>query len=113
MQASESWLLLLSLTGCELQAANLAYTDIFEQIPIRVRNSALARALLSSIQPEKAVASSAAQRLAIDSGASLERNLTSLNELLDDVMGEQQKVQPASEQLLSAHNRALSTALCR
>ena len=70
----------------------MAYRDIFEEIPIRVRNSALAKALLSSIQPEKAVTSAAAKRLAIDSGASLERNLTSLNELLDDVMGEQQKV---------------------
>ena len=90
------------LTFDKLKAASISYKDIFEEIPIRVRNSALARALISTIQPEAAVSRAAGERLAIGAGSQLERNLTFLNDSLDDVVGEQQKVGPTCMSLLSA-----------
>ena len=81
-----------ALTFDKLKAASISSRDIFEEIPIRVRNSALAKALISTIHPEAASSKAAGARLAIPPGTQLERNLTFLNDSLDDVVGEQQKV---------------------
>ena len=81
-----------SLTIEKLKAASLAWNDVFEELPIRIQNSNLATALLAHIEPTPGSQQSDFQELALGTGPMLLKTLDFMNEFLDDVVAEQQKV---------------------
>ena len=81
-----------SLTMEKLKAASLAWNDVFEELPIRIQNSNLAMALLAHIEPTPGSQQSDFQELALGTGPMLLKTLDFMNEFLDDVVAEQQKV---------------------
>lgn len=80
------------LTLDKLKAANLAWNDVFEELPIRVQNSTLAKALLAQLEPAAAAEPAEAKELQLGSGPMLLKALDFMNEFLDEVVEEQQKV---------------------
>jgi len=80
------------LTMEKLKAANLAWNDVFEELPIRIQNGNLARALLASIEPSQASQTPDFGELQLGSGPMLLKTLDFMNEFLDDTVAEQQKV---------------------
>ena len=85
-----------NLTTEKLREAAVAWKDVFEEIPIHVRNSPLATALMASIEPDAVADTKDFERLHLGVRPLLEKNLEFLNDCLDDIVAEQQKVRPAS-----------------
>ena len=83
------------LTAEKLKAANISYRDIFEEIPLKVHNSSLGKAVIASIEPQGAIGQPGSERLSLTAAAPLERSLAFLNDCLEDIVTEQQKVCPA------------------
>ena len=79
------------LTMEKLKEANVSWDQVFEELPIIIQNSNLAKAVLASIQPA-AASTSDYKELQLGSGALLYKSLDFMNEFLDDVVAEQQKV---------------------
>lgn len=77
----------------KLKAANLAWHDVFEELPIKIQNGNLAKALLSHIEAAPATQQSDFKELQLGSGPMLLKTLDFMNEFLDDTVAEQQKVQ--------------------
>ena len=82
------------LTMEKLKAANVAWHDVFEELPIKIQNGNLAKALLAHMEPAFASQQSDFKELRIGSGPMLLKNLDFMNEFLDDTVAEQQKVEP-------------------
>ena len=81
-----------NLTTEKLREAAVAWKDVFEEIPIHVRNSPLATALMASIEPDTVADTKDFERLQLGVRPLLEKNLEFLNDCLDDIVAEQQKV---------------------
>ena len=81
-----------SITMEKLKAANVTWHDVFEDIPIRIQSSALVSALMAHIVPDTPGLQSEFDKLSLGAGPLLEKNLDFMNECLDDVVQEQQKV---------------------
>ena len=80
------------LTGEKMREAAISWKDVFDEIPINVHSSPLATSLLHSIEPDTVADSRDFARLDLSVGPLLEKNLEFLNDCLDDVVAEQQKV---------------------
>ena len=81
-----------NITAEKLKAANVSFRDIFEEIPVKVHNSALSKAVIAALEPEASIRQSSCDRLSLNALPGLERSLTFLNDCLEDVVTEQQKV---------------------
>lgn len=81
-----------SLTSDKLKTASISSSDIFEEIPVVVNQSALSKAVIACLEPEAASRQASCERLSLGSTSGLERSLAFLNDCLEDVMTEQQKV---------------------
>ncbi|KAG0494938.1 hypothetical protein HPP92_005932 [Vanilla planifolia] len=71
----------------------LSWVDIFEEIPIKVSNSALISAFMTELEPESPVLQSDLDRLKLSTSPFMERNLEFLIECMDDLSAEQNKFQ--------------------
>ena len=81
-----------ALTGEKMREAAISWKDVFDEIPINVHSSPLATALLHSIEPDTVADSRDFARLDLSVGPLLEKNLEFLNDCMDDIVAEQQKV---------------------
>ncbi|GAA0141683.1 translation initiation factor [Lithospermum erythrorhizon] len=82
-----------SFTGEKLREKNLSWVDIFEEIPIKVSNSALISAFMTELEPEAPVSQCDYERLQLSANPYMERNMEFLIECMDDLSMEQQKFQ--------------------
>ncbi|KAK1281889.1 Eukaryotic translation initiation factor 3 subunit H [Acorus calamus] len=76
-----------------LREKNLSWVDIFEEIPIKVSNSALISAFMSELEADTPVTQCDYDRLQLSTNPFLERNVEFLIECMDDLAVEQQKFQ--------------------
>ncbi|KAH7522892.1 hypothetical protein JRO89_XSUnG0088600 [Xanthoceras sorbifolium] len=82
-----------NFTGEKLREKNLSWVDIFEEIPIKVSNSALVSAFMTELEPDTPVTQGDYDRLQLSTNPFLERNMEFLIECMDDLSMEQQKFQ--------------------
>ncbi len=75
-----------------MREAAISWKDVFDEIPINVHSSPLATALLHTVEPNTIADGRDFARLDLSVGPLLEKNLEFLNDCLDDVVAEQQKV---------------------
>ncbi|OQU81339.1 hypothetical protein SORBI_3006G044600 [Sorghum bicolor] len=81
------------LTGEKLREKKLSWVDIFEEIPIKVSNSALVSAFMKELEPESPVTQCDFDRLKLSTAPFMERNLEFLIGCMDDLSSEQNKFQ--------------------
>uniref|UniRef100_A0A251TIE6 Eukaryotic translation initiation factor 3 subunit H n=6 Tax=asterids TaxID=71274 RepID=A0A251TIE6_HELAN len=79
--------------GEKLREKNLTWVDIFEEIPIKVSNSALVSAFMTELEADSPVTQSDYDRLKLSTNPFPERNMEFLIECMDDLSMEQQKFQ--------------------
>ncbi|CAM8914899.1 hypothetical protein QQ045_032983 [Rhodiola kirilowii] len=82
-----------SFSGEKLREKNLTWVDIFEEIPIKVSNSALISAFMTELEADSPVTQCDYDRLRLSTNPFMERNLEFLTECMDDLAVEQQKFQ--------------------
>ena len=82
-----------NFTGEKLREKNLSWVDIFEEIPIKVSNSALISAFMTELEPDSPVTQCDYDRLQLSTSSLMERNMEFLIECMDDLSLEQQKFQ--------------------
>ncbi|KAL8101437.1 hypothetical protein AgCh_033363 [Apium graveolens] len=82
-----------NFTGEKLREKNLSWVDIFEEIPIKVSNSALISAFMTELEAETPVTQCDYDRLQLSTNPLMERNVEFLIECMDDLSMEQQKFQ--------------------
>ncbi|KAL7124328.1 hypothetical protein ABFS83_14G041100 [Erythranthe nasuta] len=82
-----------NFTGEKLREKNLSWVDIFEEIPIKVSNSALISAFMTELEADTPVRQCDYERLQLSTSPFLERNVEFLIECMDDLSMEQQKFQ--------------------
>ncbi|GAX74259.1 hypothetical protein CEUSTIGMA_g1708.t1 [Chlamydomonas eustigma] len=80
------------LTAKDLRDANIAWKDVFQEIPIKIQNSALVQALTAELEPVTAATQGDLDRLNLSVAPFLEKNIESLLDCVDDLVLEQQKV---------------------
>ncbi|KAL0392543.1 UNVERIFIED_CONTAM: Eukaryotic translation initiation factor 3 subunit H [Sesamum radiatum] len=80
-----------NFTGEKLREKNLSWVDIFEEIPIKVSNSALVSAFMTELEADTPVTQCDYDRLQLSTSPFLERNVEFLIECMDDLSMEQQK----------------------
>lgn len=85
------------LTIEKLRTANVAWHDVFEELPIKIQNGNLAKAILAQIEPAAASQQSDFKDLRLGSGPMLLKSLDFMNEFLDDAVAEQQKASLACD----------------
>ena len=78
-------------TAARLQDKGLSWSDIFEEIPVTVCNSALAAAVVAACAPREAAQQSVFDQLSLSFTPFLETNLEFLNECMDDLNSESQR----------------------
>ncbi|KAL6652935.1 hypothetical protein ACP70R_011860 [Stipagrostis hirtigluma subsp. patula] len=81
------------LTGEKLREKKVSWVDIFEEIPIKVSNSALVSAFMKELEPESPVTQCDFDRLKLSTAPFMERNLEFLIGCMDDLSSEQNKFQ--------------------
>jgi len=81
-----------SFTKESLAKSGVSYNDIFEEIPIKIHNSLLIKALLTQLSEDVSIESDF-ERLNLSTNPFLEKNLEFLIECLDDLGVEQNKFQ--------------------
>ncbi|KAL3724475.1 hypothetical protein ACJRO7_029619 [Eucalyptus globulus] len=82
-----------NFTGEKLREKNLSWVDIFEEIPIKVSNSALISAFMTELEADSPATQCDYDRLKLSSSPFVERNMEFLIECMDDLSVEQQKFQ--------------------
>ncbi|XP_008813506.2 eukaryotic translation initiation factor 3 subunit H [Phoenix dactylifera] len=82
-----------NFTGEKLREKKLSWVDVFEEIPIKVSNSALISAFMTELEPESPVTQCDYDRLKLSTAPYMERNLEFLIECMEDVNSEQNKFQ--------------------
>ncbi|CAB4263602.1 unnamed protein product [Prunus armeniaca] len=82
-----------NFTGEKLREKNLSWVDIFEEIPIKVSNSALISAFMTELEADTPVVQCDYDRLQLSTSPFLERNMEFLIECMYDLSMEQQKFQ--------------------
>lgn len=93
------------------EEAGLTFSDIFEQIPIKIHNSHIVNAFLGDMQETEAT-SAHFERLNLSTNPYLEKTLEFLTECLDDLAGEQNKYQYYQKNLAKQHNYMKKVLLC-
>lgn len=88
-----------SLTIEKIRAKNISWKDVFVEIPISVRNSTLAAVLMAEMEPPTSATQLDFDRLSLGVAPVLEKNLEFLNDCLDDLVGEQNKLSNYHNQL--------------
>jgi translation initiation factor 3 subunit H len=96
-----------ALTAEKLRAKGLAWKDVFVEIPITVHNSPMAAALMAEIEGPAAATQLDFDRLGLGVGSVLEKNLEFLNDCLDDMVGEQNKLSQYHN-MLRKHNQQVA-----
>ncbi|OMP06526.1 eukaryotic translation initiation factor 3 subunit H [Corchorus olitorius] len=81
-----------NFTGEKLREKNLSWVDIFEEIPIKVSNSALISAFMTELESDTPITQCDYDRLQLSTNPYMERNMEFLIECMDDLSVEQQKV---------------------
>jgi len=89
-----------NLTVEAMRTANVTWRDVFEEIPIYVHNSSLATALMAQLSPTAPALQCDFDRLTLSSEPLLEKNVEFVNECLDDMVAEQNKVSVYSRNAL-------------
>ena len=84
------------LSAEKLREAGVSWKAVFEEIPIHVRNSPLAAAMLTSVESDAPADARDFARLNLGVAPLLEKNLEFLNDCLDDIVSEQQKARAPS-----------------
>ncbi|KAI8537712.1 hypothetical protein RHMOL_Rhmol09G0046000 [Rhododendron molle] len=79
--------------GEKLREKNLSWMDIFEEIPIKVSNSALISAFMTELEADTPMTQCDFDRLQLSTTPFMERNVEFLIECMDDLSMEQQKFQ--------------------
>ncbi|WOL01370.1 eukaryotic translation initiation factor [Canna indica] len=79
--------------GEKLREKKLSWVDIFEEIPIKVSNSALVSAFMTELEPESPVKECDYDRLRLSTAPYMERNLEFLIDCMEDLSAEQNKFQ--------------------
>ncbi|XP_008794937.2 eukaryotic translation initiation factor 3 subunit H-like [Phoenix dactylifera] len=82
-----------NFTGEKLREKKLSWVDIFEEIPIKVSNSALISAFMTELEPDSPVSQCDYDRLKLSTAPYMERNLEFLIECMEDLNSEQNKFQ--------------------
>ncbi|KAJ4711283.1 Eukaryotic translation initiation factor 3 subunit H [Melia azedarach] len=82
----------INFTGGKLKKKNLSWADVFEEIPIKVSNSALVSAFMTELEPDTPVSQYDYDRLQISNNP-LKRNMELLIKCMDDLSIEKQKFQ--------------------
>ncbi|KAJ1696938.1 hypothetical protein LUZ63_005450 [Rhynchospora breviuscula] len=82
-----------NFNGEKLREKKLSWVDVFEEIPIKVSNSALISAFMTELEPDSPVTQCDFDRLKLSSAPFMERNLEFLIECMDDLTAEQNKFQ--------------------
>lgn len=81
-----------NFSGESLRDKNISWADVFEEITIRVSNSALVSAFMSTLEPDRVTDQSDHDRLQISSKPLLESNVEFLIRCMDDLSTEQKKL---------------------
>ncbi|KAL6571312.1 Eukaryotic translation initiation factor 3 subunit H [Orobanche hederae] len=82
-----------NFTGEKLREKNLSWVEIFEEIPIKVSNSALISAFMTELEADTPITQCDSERLQFSTSPFLESNVEFLIECMDDLSMEQQKFQ--------------------
>ncbi|KAK9137302.1 hypothetical protein Sjap_007896 [Stephania japonica] len=82
-----------NFTGEKLREKNLSWVDIFEEIPIKVSNSALTSAFMTELEADSPVSQCDYDRLKLSTRPFMERNVESLIGCMDSLSAQQQKFQ--------------------
>ncbi|XP_010913059.1 eukaryotic translation initiation factor 3 subunit H isoform X2 [Elaeis guineensis] len=82
-----------NFTGEKLREKKLSWVDVFEEIPIKVSNSALISAFMTELEPDSPVTQCDYDRLKLSTAPYMERNLEFLIECMEDLNSEQNKFQ--------------------
>lgn len=80
------------LTPKDLREANIAWKDVFVELPIKVHNSSLVQAVVADLAPSNSATQADYERLNLTLAPYLEKNITTLIECVDDLVQEQNKV---------------------
>ena len=88
-----------SLTIEKIRSKGLSWRDVFVEIPITIHNSPMAVALMAEIQGPSGFSQLDYDRLGLGVAPVLEKNLEFLNDCLDDLVGEQNKLSSYHSQL--------------
>uniref|UniRef100_A0A0C9RGM9 Eukaryotic translation initiation factor 3 subunit H n=1 Tax=Wollemia nobilis TaxID=56998 RepID=A0A0C9RGM9_9CONI len=80
-------------TGEKLREKNLTWVDIFEEIPVKISNSALVSAFMAELETDSPVTQGDYDKLVLSTNPFIEKNLEFLIECMDDLSGEQQRFQ--------------------
>ncbi|KAH7670408.1 Eukaryotic translation initiation factor 3 subunit H protein [Dioscorea alata] len=78
--------------GDKLREKKVTWVDIFEEIPIKVSNSALISAFMTELEPDSPVAQCDFDRLQLSTSSFMERNLEFMIECMEDLSAEQNRV---------------------
>lgn len=62
------------------------------EVPIKIHNSSLAQALIADLNPAAGATAGDLERLSLGNAAYLSKTMGNLNECMDDLLNEQQKV---------------------
>lgn len=82
-----------TLTIEKIRGSNLSWKDVFAEIPISLHNSPMAAALAAEITSRRSPLSAIdTDRLTLNAGPVLEKNVEFLNDCLDDLVVEQNKL---------------------
>ncbi|EFJ10502.1 hypothetical protein SELMODRAFT_271999 [Selaginella moellendorffii] len=82
-----------NFNGEKLREKNVTWQDIFEEIPVRISNSALVSALMTELETDSPATQCDFDRLVLSTNPFMEKNLEFLIECMDDLSMEQQKFQ--------------------
>lgn len=82
-----------NFTGEKLREKNLTWQDIFQEIPVKISNSALVSAIMTELETDSPATQSDFDRLVLSTNPFMERNLEFLIECMDDLSMEQQRFQ--------------------
>ncbi|KAL2632756.1 hypothetical protein R1flu_004235 [Riccia fluitans] len=79
--------------GEKLREKNMSWTDIFEEIPVKISNSSLVSAVMTELETDAPATQCDFDRLVLSTNPFMEKNLEFLIECMDDLGMEQQKFQ--------------------
>ncbi|KAG6541880.1 hypothetical protein Mapa_016708 [Marchantia paleacea] len=79
--------------GEKLREKNMTWTDIFEEIPVKISNSSLVSAVMTELETDAPATQCDFDRLVLSTNPFMEKNLEFLIECMDDLGMEQQKFQ--------------------
>ena len=88
-----------TLTIEKIRAKGLSWRDVFVEIPITVHNSPMAVAMMAEIEGPAGCSQLDYDRLGLGAAPVLEKNLEFLNDCMDDLVGEQNKLSLYHSQL--------------